>query len=206
MLRELIRAEWDRRGLGVALLLGLYLAVPLRYAAALRGGLSEPEVDGASGLAQFLVLTIVIAAAAWGSGVFTAERKTGWAYVLSLPVDRVRLFALRYLAGLAWLALMVAAAALASFAVAAAAADELPRFVYAYPGPFATWLALASWMAYTLGFAVGVRWDQPGRAFGLGLLGLYLLALPVIGLAAPLLEGPLSPLRLVLENVMLLGS
>ena len=206
MLRELIRAEWDRRRLLLAVMLGLYLAVPLRYAAALDGGLTEPEVGRASGLAQLLVVAIVVAAGAWGSGTWAPERKTGWAYTLSLPVDRVRFFALRYLAGLAWLAPIIAAAVLLSFAVAAAAADELPRFVYAYPGPFAAWLALASWASYTIGFAAGVRWDQPGRAMTLGMLGLYLLLLPIAGLAAPLLEGPLSPLRLILEHVMLLGG
>ncbi|MFL5381180.1 MAG: hypothetical protein ACJ8GN_01515 [Longimicrobiaceae bacterium] len=207
MLAELIRAEWDRRAAGVLLMLGVFLAIPLYYAAVLSGGLSDAEFYAARSFAGLGLLAVVMAAAVWGAQVWAPERKGRWAYALSLPVGRVRLFALRYVAGLAWLALVVAALAAASYTVAATA--QLPRFVYAYPGSFTAWVAAASWLAYTAAFVAAARWEHPGRAVLLVLLALFVLprvtGFATVPWAWAQATSPLSPFRLVSEVTLLLG-
>jgi len=207
MLAELIRAEGERRRGGVLLMLGVFLAIPFGYAAALPGGVSDVELDAMGGFARLGLLAVVAAAAVWGAQVWAPERKGRWVYALSLPVGRVRLFALRYAAGLAWLALAVAALAAASYAVAATA--QLPRFVYAYPGAFTAWVAAASWLAYTAAFVSAARWEQPGRAMLLVLLVLFFLPrLTDFGTAQWVwisATSPLSPFGLLSEVTLLLG-
>jgi len=207
MLAELIRAEWDRRAVGVLLMLGVFLAIPLRYAAALSDGLSDDELQAAQRFAWMVLMAVVAAAAVWGAQVWAPERKGRWGYTLSLPVGRVRLFALRYAAGLAWLALVVAALAAASYTVAATA--QLPRFVYAYPGSFTAWVAAESWLAYTASFVLAARWEQPGRAALLVLLALFVLPRVAGGAlgswAWASATSPLSPFGLVSEVTLLLG-
>jgi hypothetical protein len=75
--------------------------------------------------------------------------------------------------------------------------------MYAYPGPFAAWAALASWLLYTAAFAVAARWDHPWRVLLLPVFALIVLttllaagvATPVVG---PVLEqvfvGDFSPM------------
>ncbi|HKP75878.1 MAG TPA: hypothetical protein VJT67_10075 [Longimicrobiaceae bacterium] len=207
MLAELIRAEWDRRAAWVLLMLGLFLAIPLRYAMAASAGLDDVQLMAAEGFARLALLVVVVAAAAWGAQVWAPERKGRWVYALSLPVGRVRLFGLRYVAGLAWLALAVAVLAAASYAVAATA--PLPRFIYAYPGPFTAWVAAVSWLAYTAGFVASARWEHPGRATLLVVLILYVL-LPLTGFATSpwgwsWTSSPLSPFGIFSEVTYLLG-
>ncbi|MFL5381183.1 MAG: hypothetical protein ACJ8GN_01530 [Longimicrobiaceae bacterium] len=207
MLAELIRAEGERRVVGVLVMLGVFLAIPLRYAAALSGGLSDGELEASGAFARLALVAVGAAAAVWGEQVWAPERNGRWGYTLSLPVGRVRLFALRYAAGLAWLALVVAALAAASYAVAATA--QLPRFVYAYPGSFTAWVAAASWLAYTAAFVLAARWEQPGRAALLVLLTLFVLP-NVAGFAIgswvwDSATSPLSPFGLVPEVTLLLG-
>lgn len=214
MLAELIRAEWDRRATGVLLMLGVFLATPLGYAAALSGGLSDAELDAAQIFGGIALAAVVVAAAVWGAQVWAPERKGRWAYTLSLPVGRVRLFALRYTAGLMWLALAVAALAAASYAVVATA--QLPRSVYAYPGSFTAWVAAASWLAYTAAFVAAARWEHPGRAVLLALLALVLAWFVALVLtwfvdsatmqrAWAAAASPLSPFGLLPEVTLLLG-
>ena len=206
MLAELIRAEWDRRAVGVLLMLGVFLAAPLGYAAALSGGLSEAEFDSAQTFAGMTLMAVVVAAAVWGAQVWAPERKGRWTYALSLPVGRVRLFALRYAAGLAWLALAVAALAAASYTVAVTA--QLPRFVYAYPGSFTAWVAAASWLTYTAAFVAAARWEHPGRAVLLVLLALVLMRIvdyTTMQWAWASATSSLSPFGLLPEVTLLLG-
>ena len=202
MLAELIRAEGERRAVGVLLMLMVFLAIPLRYAAAVSAGLSDVELATAESFARMVLLAVVVTAAVWGAQVWAPERKGRWVYALSLPVGRVRLFALRYAAGLAWLALAVAVLAAASYAVAATA--HLPRFVYAYPGSFTAWVAAASWLVYTAAFVAAARWENPGRATLLVLLALYLLLRLTDFAAWTSATSSLSPFGLLSEVTFLL--
>jgi hypothetical protein len=208
MVLELIRAEWDRRRLPFLLLLAVWLAVPLRYVAALSGGVTADEVTRAAGSLWIAPWLMVFAAAAWGSGAWAPERKGRWAWFLALSVDRVRLFALRYAAGLAWMAAAVGALVAASYAVAAAAA--LPFQVFAYPGAFAAWALVAGWTAYTAGFLAGARWEHPGRVGGAALVALvaatYLMErMGMLLFLDRVLYGS-SPLRLLVHVPHLLGG
>ena len=211
MLREMIRAEWGRRRALLGIVLAVYLSIPLVYLLAVSlgpGALLAAQMLGGS-----LAVGLMVAAAAWGSGAWAPERKVRWVYFLALPVGRLRLFALRYAAGLFWLALVVAALAAASFAAAAAAGPRLPAGVYAYPGPFAAWAALASWLLYTAAFAVSARWDHPWRVLLLPVAAFILcfpllladVATPVVG---PVMEqalfGDFTPLQ-VLAAPSLIG-
>ena len=96
------------------------------------------------------------------AGAWTDERRGNWIYALSLPLSRVQLFALRYLAGLAWLAVPLALLGVSAAAVSGAAV--LPVGVYAYPGAFFRWAALVSWFLYTLMFVVSARFERPWMA------------------------------------------
>ena len=202
MLREMIRAEWARRRVWWMVMLVVYLALPLDYALALGGGAGDGGLEAARGTAGALMAATVLAAAVWGSGVWGPEQRGRWTYTLALPVSRMRLFALRYLAGAGWLALAVLALALAAYLLAATA--QLPRLWFAYPGPFVAWTALASWLAYSAGFALGARADDSRRAGSV-----VLLVLIVAGVAS-LWQGwtpawELSPVAVVLDARPLIG-
>ena len=210
MLMEMIGAEWARRRAQLGVIVALYLSLPLLPVLVLGDG--APGEAGFAGLVHgYLALGVLVASASWGSGVWAPERKGRWVYYLSLPVERWRLFALRYLAGLFWLALAVAVLAAAAWAAGAAA--ELPPGLYAYPGPLAAWAALASWLLYTAGFVVAARWSHPGRVL-LAPVALLVLALvlatagvaqPVMGpVMEALLLGPFTPLP-ALYSPLLIG-
>lgn len=169
MIREFLAVEWERRRGLLLLVTLLYAAVPMMYLATL-GGAARPGADGAQTVFQVdplqltgltLVLGIVLAALAWGASSWTDERRGGWVYALSLPLPRTHLFALRYLAGLAWLALPLAA--LAALCFVAAAVATLPTGMYAYPASFSSWAALVTWFLYTLAFVLAARFEHPWR-------------------------------------------
>lgn len=189
MLMEMIGAEWARRRAQLGVIVALYLSLPLAPLLVLGDG--APDRALFSGIVHgYLSLGLLVAAATWGSGAWAPERKGRWVYFLSLPVERWRLFALRYLAGLYWLALAVAVLAAAAWGAGAAAAPRLPPGLYAYPGPLAAWGALASWLLYTAGFVVAARWNRPGRVLLAPVVLLALcFALAGAGVAPPVM-GP----------------
>lgn len=189
MLMEMIGAEWARRRAQLGVIVALYLSLPL--APLLMLGDGAPGAGAIAGIVHgYLALGLLVAAATWGSGTWAPERKGRWVYFLSLPVERTRLFALRYLAGLFWLALAVAALAAAAWWAGAAAAPRLPPGSYAYPGPLAAWAATASWLLYTAGFVVAARWNHPGRILLAPVVVLVLcFVLAIAGVAQPV-TGP----------------
>ncbi|MBV9774426.1 MAG: hypothetical protein JO040_10780 [Gemmatimonadetes bacterium] len=169
MIREFLWVEWERRRGMLLLVTALYAAVPLMYLALL-GGVTRPGAGGAQLVFQVdplqltgltLVLGVVLSAFAWGAGSWGDERRGGWVYALALPIQRTHLFALRYLAGLAWLALPLLALTALSFVAAAVA--SVPTGMYAYPGSFSSWAALVSWFLYTLAFVLSARFEHPWR-------------------------------------------
>jgi hypothetical protein len=162
MLREMLRAEVERRWAVLILLACLCAAIPALYAVRLRGVRAEwfalTYVETAL-LGRVLFWLLVVGCAVWGFDTWSPERRGGWVYALALPVHRKRLFSLRYAAGL--VCLCAAMCALLAAAYAAAAVVALPAGMYAYPVQFSLWTALAGWTLYTLGFVVGARSSRP---------------------------------------------
>lgn len=209
MMREFLRLEWERRRGILLLITALYAAVPLLYMATLggvaAGGVGSAaetfRVDPLQVTALVLVLGILVAALAWGTGAWRDERRGGWVYALSLPIPRVHLFALRYLAGLAWLALPLASLVVLSYVAAAIA--YVPPGMYTYPGAFSAWVVLVTWFLYTLTFVISARFEHPWIIL-LTAVGVLLVAYIVPGMGTfPTLSyfveavfwGGLSPLR-----------
>jgi len=162
MLREMLRAEVERRWAALVLLACLCAAMPVLYAIRLRDvrpawfALAYVE---ATILTRVLFWMLVVACAVWGFDTWSPERRSGWVYALALPVPRLRLFYLRYAAGLVCLCGVLSALLAAAYAAAAAVA--LPAGIYAYPAQYSAWMALAGWTLYTLGFVVGARSSRP---------------------------------------------
>jgi hypothetical protein len=162
MLREMLRAEVERRWAALAVLACLCAAIPTLHAVRLRDVRAEwfaLTYAETALLTQALFWTLVVACAVWGFDTWSHERRSGWVYALSLPVPRLRLFSLRYVVGLA--CLCAAMSALLAAAYLAAAVVALPAGMYAYPAQFSLWTALAGWTLYTLGFVVGARSSRP---------------------------------------------
>jgi len=88
----------------------------------------------------------VVALAVW-----QWDHRTGHVYALSLPVSRPRYVLLRLLAGMALLAIPVAA--LWAGAITAVAATPVPAVLHAYPLAFGLRFLLACLIAYTISFA-----------------------------------------------------
>ena len=216
MLSEFVRLEWERRRLALLLVAAVCFLVPVisfarvgwggARAEALESGLLEAELSGA-----LLLGALWVAALAWGAGSWRDERRGGWVYSLSLPLGRVHLFALRYLAGLAWLALPLAV--LGATALAVSAMAELPPGVYAYPGAFFRGAALSMWMLYTAMFVLAARFERPWGvvlAVFVAYLALDITVLlgtfPTVAAVAELVnEGDLSPLRPLRDAQLLFG-
>ena len=208
MLAELLRAEGERRRGALAALGVLALAVPGVYLARLGEAPADfgAQLEAAQRLSTGLGLVLALAAMVWGVGVWTPERRGRWVYALSLPVERERLFALRYAAGLAWLAAVVGVLVVTSYGVAAAL--SLPPGVYGYPGAAAAWAVLACWLAYSLGFVAGARFAQPELVLPLAFLVLF-VALPLLLFrafqATAGVATAYTPLRLLAEAAPLVG-
>lgn len=204
MIREFLFTEWQRRRLTLLMVSTVYGLVPLIALMSLHGGRAgraREAIVQSQSTGTVLLACICLGAAVWGGGSWTDERRASWVYALSLPLGRVQLFALRYLAGLLWL--LVPVATLGLLAYFAAHAVDLPAGVYAYPGAFVRWALLISWLLYSLTFVLAVRVERPllvvlGIAVSIILLQV-LLQFGTVGwlsrLTEALLFGDLSPLR-----------
>jgi hypothetical protein len=189
MLMEMIGAEWARRRAQLGATVAMYVLLPLASALVFlrpRGGSMELA---SLAHASFRVALLVMAAT-WGAGVWAPEWKGRWVYFLSLPVDRARLFALRYLAGLVWLALPVGALAATAWWAAAVVGPRLPNGVYAYPGPLSAWAVLATWFVYTAGFVLAARWEHPMRIALVPISAVALFLVLATAGVAPGVAGP----------------
>lgn len=216
LLREFIRLDWERRR-GVLLLTSVVFALVPLIALLLLGSSGRRRTDTVTGLivsqntGVLLMAAICLGAMAWGAGTWADERRGSWIYALSLPLPRVHLFALRYLAGLLWLAVPLLLLGVSAALVASAA--ELPAGVYAYPGAFFRWAAVSSWVLYTLMFVVSARFERPWVSLQLVVLSVSIGALlvnfgifPIINsLVEALVYGSASPLRLVMDGYPLFG-
>lgn len=214
MLSEFLRLEWERRRLALLLVAAVCFGVPVAAFANVGWGGARPgELESGllGGSGMLLLAALWIAALGWGAGAWRDERRGGWIYALSLPVGRVQLFALRYLAGLAWLALPLAVLGVTASVLAGMA--ELPPGVYAYPGAFFRWSALTMWTLYTGMFVLAARFERPWVVL-LSAVLVYIalnlaMALGTFPALAALLEvinqGDLSPVRLVRDAQLLFG-
>lgn len=209
LLREFVRMDWERRRGVLLLTSAVFALVPVIALALLRSSRVRTESVTGLILAQnasvLLMGGIALGALAWGAGAWADERRGNWIYALSLPLSRVQLFALRYLAGLVWLA--VPLALLGASVAAVAGAAELPTGVYAYPGAFFRWSALTSWFLYTLMFVVSARFERPWTSLIIVvvavLMSTILLNFGIFPLASVLVEavifGDASPLRPIVD-------
>jgi hypothetical protein len=216
MIREFLITEWQRRRLSLLLVSAVYAVNPvisllgLSVGGAARPGAREAVLQSQS-TGLLLLTSLCLAAGIWGGGSWTDERRGGWVYALSLPIGRVQLFTLRYLAGLMWLLLPFAL--LGVLAYLAAGAADLPPGVYAYPGAFVRWVVLTGWLLYTLTFVLAVLFDRPllvvlGAAVVLVLLQIV-IQYGAVGWLSRFFEmlffGDLSPLRIFRDVPLLFG-
>ena len=215
LLREFVRLDWERRRPMLLLTSAVFALMPLVALALLAS--AGRRTESATGLmlsqnASVLLIGVVgLGALAWGAGAWADERRGSWIYALSLPLPRVHLFALRYLAGLAWLAVPLVLLGVSAAAVARAA--ELPAGVYAYPGAFVRWAAIACWFLYTLMFVLSARFERPWAVLMLAALSVFTVAMlvnfgvfPLINtMVEALVYGSVSPLRPVAEAHPLFG-
>lgn len=216
LLREFIRVEWERRRTILLLTSGVFAFIPVAALMAL-GAAGRRRAESTTGLllsqnvGVLLMGAICVAALAWGAGAWADERRGNWIYALSLPLSRVQLFTLRYLAGLAWLAVPLVLLGVSAAAVSSAAV--LPAGVYAYPGAFFRWAVLVCWFLYTLMFVVSARFERPWMAMMLAVaavVGLSLLVnfgvFPLItGMVDAIVFGRASPLQTLLDGYPLFG-
>lgn len=215
LLREFVRVDWERRR-GILLLTSAAFGLVPVVALVLLGS-GRRRSDSVSGLvlsqnAGVLLMGVVcVGALAWGAGTWADERRGHWIYALSLPLSRVHLFAMRYLAGLLWL--MIPLLLLGISAAAVARAAELPPGVYAYPGAFFRWVALTSCFLYTLMFVLAARFERPWAALLLSVFTLIMMVVlvnfgvfPMLsGVVEALVFGSASPLRLLVDGLPLFG-
>lgn len=216
LLREFVRVEWERRRAMLLLTTAVFGLVPVISlmvlgAAGRRRSQSATSLLLSQNVGVMLMGAICLAALAWGASAWADERRGSWIYALSLPVSRVQLFALRYLAGLVWL--VPPLVLLGVSAAVASSAAVLPAGVYAYPGPFFRWAVLVSWFLYTLMFVVSARFERPWMAVMIAiaaLVGVSLLVnfgtFPLItGIVDAIMFGRASPIRLLADGYPLFG-
>ena len=179
MLGEMLRAEMERRWTRLAALAGLFAAIPALYAIRLwhvQERWFALRYEETSIVTRVMFWGLVCGSALWGFDTWSPERRSGWVYVLALPVRRLRLFAAKYVAGLICLGAAVAALVAASYL--AAVVVTRPAGFYAYPGSFSTWIALPALLLYTLGFVIGAR-SQRGATVLIMVLAAATVALAV---------------------------
>ncbi len=216
LLREFVRTDWERRRSVLLLTSAVFALLPLVALALLsssgrRRPASATSLMVSQSISVLLVCVVCLGALAWGAGTWMDERRGGWIYALSLPLPRVHLFALRYLAGLFWLAVPLLLLGLSAAAVARAA--ELPAGVYAYPGAFVRWAAIAGWFLYTLMFVLSARVERPWAALMIAAVVVIAISMlmnfgvfpTITGLLEALVYGPASPLKPVVEVHPLFG-
>lgn len=165
MLGEFLRAEVQRRWAALAALALLFAAMPVLHAVRLvrvdERWFAFRYVE-TSILTNVLFWGLVLGSAAWGFDTWSPERRSGWVYVLSLPVPRVRMFMAKYVSGLVTIGAAVGVLAVASFAAAAVVRE--PAGFYAYPGTYTAWIALPCLFLYSLGFVLGARSSRTAAA------------------------------------------
>lgn len=215
LLREFVRVEWERRRMVLLLTSAVFVLIPLFALMLLGSGRRRPASATGLLLSQnasvLLIAVVCLGALSWGAGTWADERRGHWIYTLSLPVSRVQLFAMRYLAGLLWLAVPLVLLGLSATSVAGAA--QLPAGVYAYPGAFLRWAALTSWFLYTLMFVLSARFERPWVSLLIAAVAVFaLLALLNFGIfpfmsivVEAILYGRASPLQPVLNAHPLFG-
>lgn len=216
LLREFVRVDWERRR-GVLLLTSAVFALTPLMAVAMLGPSARRRTESVTGLllsqstGVLLMGVVCLGALAWGAGTWADERRGNWIYALSLPLSRVQLFAMRYVAGLVWLA--VPLLLLGVSAAVAARAAELPAGVYAYPGAFFRWAAVTCCFLYTLMFVVSARFERPWAALMLAVFVVAMMSILVSFGIFPLLSvaveavifGSASPIRPLLDGHPLFG-
>jgi ABC-type transport system involved in multi-copper enzyme maturation permease subunit len=205
LLREMLFAEVERRWAALVALAGLFAATPLLFAVRLQAvpeGWFALEYEQTAIVTRVLFWILVVACAAWGYDSWSPERAGGWVYALALPVKRLRLFALRYVAGL--LCMGAAALALVAASYVAAAVVAYPAGFYAYPGPYSAWIALSGLVLYTLGFVVGAHSSRHAATLIMVLAALAVGLTVTARRAAPMGErvpfARASPIRLLAES------
>lgn len=215
MLGEFVRLEWERRRGTLLAYTAVAALVPVVWFVSvglggrrgdLQSGLFTAEVTGI-----LLVAALWIAAMLWGSGAWRDERRGDWVYALALPLSRVHLFAMRYLAGLVWL--LVPVAVLGASATVVAGLAALPAGMYAYPAAFTRAAAVAMWLLYTAMFVLAARFERPwvivsfaALAYVLFNLSFSLGTFPTLARVAEAVNhGALSPLRPLRESPSLFG-
>jgi ABC-type transport system involved in multi-copper enzyme maturation permease subunit len=215
LLREFVRVDWERRRGILLLTTAAFGLVPVIALALLGSG--RRRSDSVSGLilsqnaGVLLLFVVCMGALAWGAGTWADERRGHWIYALSLPLSRVHLFAMRYLAGLLWLLIPLVVLGVSAAAVARVA--ELPPGVYAYPGAFFRWAALTSCFLYTLMFVLSARFERPWGALLLSAFTMMAMVILVNFGVFPLMSvvveavvfGSASPLRLLADGLPLFG-
>ncbi|HEX5870520.1 MAG TPA: hypothetical protein VFY65_08900 [Longimicrobium sp.] len=216
LLREFVRVDWERRRSILLLTTAVFGLVPV-VAMVLLGSEGRRRAAGATGIALsqntgvLLMGVICLGALAWGAGTWADERRGSWIYALSLPLSRVQLFAMRYLAGLLWLAIPLLLLGVSAALVANAA--ELPAGVYAYPGAFFCWASLTSWFLYTLMFVMSARFERPWAAMLVALFAVAAMltlvnfgVFPMLnGVVEALIFGQVSPVRTLVDALPLFG-
>ncbi len=120
-------------------------------------------------------LGIAMATLAW-----RADRRAGFVYALSLPIERWRQVAYRYGAGAVWV--LAIAAALWITALVVVATTSVPPSLRGYPNGLAVKFALATISVFTLGFAILALPDRLKR--GLAWATLLVVAVQVAALFA----------------------
>jgi hypothetical protein len=214
MLGEMLRTEVERRRVELAFLTLLFVATPGIYAlqlAAADAASAGARLGSARQLASLLGIPLMIVAVRWGMGAWATERRGRWVYTLSLPVGRRRLFALRYLAALVWLAVPLLAVAAVSYA--AAAALRLPPGLYAYPGQFVAWTVTFAWFLFTAGFVAAGASAHPWRWIVVPLVAVVLFiaagetswGAPLNRVALWMFDSPASPVLFFIETPELIG-
>jgi hypothetical protein len=216
LLREFVRVDWERRRSMLLLTAAVFAGVPV-LALAMLGSAGRRRPETVTGLlvsqnaGVLLMGAVCLGAMAWGAGTWADERRGNWIYALSLPLSRVQLFALRYVAGLVWLAVPLVLLGISAALVACAA--QLPAGVYAYPGAFFRWAALSCAFLYTLMFVMSARFERPWTSLLIAGFTVLMASLLINFGVFPLLSGlvdavvfsPASPVRAVVDGSPLFG-
>ena len=212
MLGEMMRTEVERRRVELAFVTLLFAALPGVYALQLAAADAASVGKGlgiARQVASLLTLPLAITAVRWGMGAWATERRGRWVYTLSLPVGRRRLFALRYLAALAWLAVPLLAMAAVSYV--AAVALRLPPGLYVYPGHLVAWTAAFAWVLFTAGFVAGGATAHPWRWIVVPVVATILVLIagrwgpPLAPVTRWMVDGHDTPFRFLVESPDLVG-
>ncbi len=214
MFLQILKTQWKWSGLALLVPVFVGFALPMLTVQPFMAGLPSPfasEVLRASanwgswypalaGLAG-----LILAMTAW-----SADHRQSHIYSLSLPLPRWRLTLLRYLAGLALLALPVASVAIGTHVAVWQAA--IPDVLTAYPWSLTLRFGLAATLAYTFFFSIASGTNRTA-GYVLALLAGLVVALMLITTAGGSftnqflnsLTKPGGPLGIVFNSWMLIN-